>query len=750
MTRLNRVGCACVTLLFVLGLARVSMAAGGSAVEELSKRLPDNVIGLVATSGGDALKDDFNKAALGRIWNDQGVQTFYKSVKTELINLASKESGDQSVGQKVDMVLQYAQLVLSRPVAIGLMQAKVEDGPPAGLFVIVNAGPRKAELTAALGKLEAMAGEGEIVDRQIGDLKMRSVSDMNDLPLYWGWVEDYLVVALNDAQNVAAKYVASPRSAASATVGKLPAGDDALVEYYDFSKVGTLINWFIEEEGDPGDAAMLAGVAKSLGLTGMKTLIARIGFAGSDLVGDALLEMPVPATGLFAAYKPIDPAWLGAADSRAVSAAACNVDVASLYDLAMNTIKTVSPDEEYPEVQKGIAAFESEAKVQIRGGLLNSLAGPAVFYVLPAGKLTEAPQGGFVVAAKVKDAKQFETVVNALGEFAAAQAQGMLQVSEQKLDDGRVQHVWTIAPLAMMGVMPTWSISGDHVLIGSNKELCDMGVKQLTAKGPDAKSLVDTEGYKKATAGLPSNLISLNYTDSGVQLEQMMTQLQQIWPMATMMAMQAGIKLPVMLPSLTAIAKDLTPSCGYRYFSPEGLRWHYRGSGIEVSQMAAAGAGVGAAVALPALAKARDQARRVASMSNLKQIGLALIMYANDHENKLPDDLKAAEKYGVTGRVLESPFKPNGFTGPSYIYISGLSTSMDSQSIIAYENPAFREDGTNAVFLDGHVEFLTPDAFREKLAATYKELGKEAPAIKFKGEAESKPSAPATVTPSEA
>jgi prepilin-type N-terminal cleavage/methylation domain-containing protein/prepilin-type processing-associated H-X9-DG protein len=43
-----------------------------------------------------------------------------------------------------------------------------------------------------------------------------------------------------------------------------------------------------------------------------------------------------------------------------------------------------------------------------------------------------------------------------------------------------------------------------------------------------------------------------------------------------------------------------------------------------------------AAMLLPALSRAREQARRTACKSNLKQIGLALLMYALDYEGNFP------------------------------------------------------------------------------------------------------------------
>ena len=421
MVRSFRVYHAGVVVLLVAGLVQAA-AVGGSAIEDLTKRLPDNVIGLVATSGGDALKEDFGKTAPGRIWNDQGVQSFYRSIKTELLGQLKQKAEDPNISQKVDMAIRYARLALSRPLILGVSQVEVKEGPPVCGFAIVNAGPRKAELTAALTKLEAMAGEGEIVDTQVGSLKMRGLKEQGDMPLYWGWVEDYLVIAANDAQGTVARYLVSPRAAASAAFGKVPGGNDALVAYCNYTKAGALISTLVQEEGGAEEAGILTAVAKSLGFNGIRTLAVRVGFAGPDLVGDALLEMATPPTGVFAIYKPVDPSWLAAVDARAVAVTAVNTDIAGLYDMLINTVKTASPDEGYPEIQKGIAAFESTAKVRIRDGLLNSLAGPAVFYTLPAGAMSEAPRGGFVVVAKLKEAQQFEKAMTALGDFAGRRA----------------------------------------------------------------------------------------------------------------------------------------------------------------------------------------------------------------------------------------------------------------------------------------------------------------------------------------
>lgn len=54
--------------------------------------------------------------------------------------------------------------------------------------------------------------------------------------------------------------------------------------------------------------------------------------------------------------------------------------------------------------------------------------------------------------------------------------------------------------------------------------------------------------------------------------------------------------------------------------------------------------GILAALLLPALARAKQSAQRIACVSNLKQVGLAFGMYLDDHGNRFPDrrDLKSS------------------------------------------------------------------------------------------------------------
>jgi len=716
----------CVQLLLMSVVCPSKVESATSAAEELLTMIPDDAVGFVATSGCDDLKPAFEKTILGRIWNDPGVKTFLEAIKKELLAKAIQEM-PQLNNEGVDLIEGIIRQVTARPLVIGVARKDNAQGPPLYGFAILDAGPRKDEIASALTKLESFADEGDIVEIEVGSAKMHGPKNSGDVPGYWGWVGNYFVFAINDGEGLALKYVqGSNNKPAPACLQNVPGSGDALVMHFNREKVFDILSAIARMSGGEEEFGAVETAVRELGLSNIKSFTERVGFDGPDIVSNCLMEMPQPRTGLLANLKPINLTMFDMADPGAISATAVNCDIAGMYDTIMKTAKNVIGDD-FMEVENAIAAVESELNFKIRKGLLESLSGPVLSYVLPGGMTMQSPQGGFVIIAGLKDAKLLEESLTALGKFAAAKSEGMVQVSSQ-VQDGHTVHTWAVMPLAMAQVIPSWTVMGDRVVIGSNPALLTSAIKQIDS---GTKSIRGTDGFRKVTAKLPANLLSFKYGDSKAQFTQLTTAVQQFWPMATMFASNAGLKLPFVLPQLSHIAQDMGPSCQYSWLDASGMRSYYRGAGIEPSLGAVAGGALGAGIMMPALARARTQGKNAVSMSNLKQLSLAVIMYADDHDGKLPENFEQAKNYYGNPKVLESPLKPKGFNGPCYIYVNGQSMNAKSPSrqIIIYENPKYCKDTINAAFLDGHVERMQRERFRETLESTYKQLGKEMPEI---------------------
>ena len=107
-----------------------------------------------------------------------------------------------------------------------------------------------------------------------------------------------------------------------------------------------------------------------------------------------------------------------------------------------------------------------------------------------------------------------------------------------------------------------------------------------------------------------------------------------------------------------------------------------------------------AGMLLPALNNARNKARSVNCISNLKQLGLGILMYANDHEDLLPADLKAIVKQAyIQPAVLNNLI----YVGP-YEKVKTTQIRRPSTYVVAICNRSEHNGILNVLFLDGHVE----------------------------------------------
>jgi hypothetical protein len=68
-----------------------------------------------------------------------------------------------------------------------------------------------------------------------------------------------------------------------------------------------------------------------------------------------------------------------------------------------------------------------------------------------------------------------------------------------------------------------------------------------------------------------------------------------------------------------------------------------------------AGIAMLAALMLPALAKAKSKAQTISCVNNMKQIGLAARIWANDHQDKFPPDFITMSNELNTPRILVCP-----------------------------------------------------------------------------------------------
>ncbi len=109
----------------------------------------------------------------------------------------------------------------------------------------------------------------------------------------------------------------------------------------------------------------------------------------------------------------------------------------------------------------------------------------------------------------------------------------------------------------------------------------------------------------------------------------------------------------------------------------------------------------GAALVLPALTKAKTKAQKVTALNNLRQIGVAVQMAANENSGKLPASLAALTNELGSDKALTDPE-----TGKPFIYLAAGEHlgQLSSNTVLAY-SPSGKRDRA-VLFADGRVELL--------------------------------------------
>lgn len=115
-----------------------------------------------------------------------------------------------------------------------------------------------------------------------------------------------------------------------------------------------------------------------------------------------------------------------------------------------------------------------------------------------------------------------------------------------------------------------------------------------------------------------------------------------------------------------------------------------------------------AGMMLPALARAKAKSTRVMAISNLKQIGLASMIWAQDNGGYLPPSFEAMKSELGSEKIL---LDPN--SGQRFVYVGSGKKADNVDAIVAYSPSDM--NGRAVVFADGSVQQMTSEKFQEAL-----------------------------------
>lgn len=704
-------------ILFVLLSVLAGAVCAATDLEALAQRCPSGTIGFIATSGTEDFGAAFRSSIAGQIASDPQVKSFFEQLFASVSKLNDEDSA------KAQDFLDFAEQVFRSPTigAISIDPVNNTDRPT--FFLISRTVTDSKEFNAALEKaVSSIFDAGDVQKQTIAGSTVYTSADPSQREtVYMAQSGEYFILAGNDGgYSLLSNGPANTQLAG--VLSRVPASQDAVVGYVDVRKIMALAE---EEVGQ--DFETIKSVLQSLGLQDVSHALMHAGFEGKNIVAQNLVKTPT-SEGIWNALGRADRGLFNYVDPRALQACVFQVDPAVLYDTVMTAIARASADTAQ-EAQEGIAEVEAMLDFRIREDLLANIEGSFMGYALPVNASPELMSGGYVIAARLKDAQKVEKCLLNLGSVIQSFGQQQVQVTSQQTADGKTIHIWAVTLMAMMQIIPSWSIEGDMLIFTSHPSVTKSAVARFAAGQQD--SLVSDARFTALLSTVPNDAIMISLMDSKTNARQLMQMLQRFWPMMNMGLMQEGIQLPIMLPSIDAYIEQMEPGLRYARKTSDGIESFYMGTGLEAGAGGVAGGAMGLAVLMPALNRTKKIAQRVVSGTNLKEVGLAAIVYANDHDGKFPSTLnELTADYDVSEKTLTSPRKPDDFQGPSYILVPGLTDAAPASAVLAYENPAFVEDDqVNVLYTDGHVAAESKETLKQNLKTTYEHLGKPMPEI---------------------
>jgi prepilin-type processing-associated H-X9-DG protein len=193
-----------------------------------------------------------------------------------------------------------------------------------------------------------------------------------------------------------------------------------------------------------------------------------------------------------------------------------------------------------------------------------------------------------------------------------------------------------------------------------------------------------------------------------------------------------GVPSPAMLvPPLSDLLPELSPAGQVSWVDDAG--WHAQGVtpfpgaaliGSDPTMSIAAPALV-SSILLPSLNRARDTSNRVKCAGNERQIGQAILLYANEHKGRYPQDLGTLVKSepidldaficpasgdSVPQNIRTAPKDAQATwvnDNSNFVYIGqGLNFNAPADAVVLYERADNHDqEGMNMLYADGHVEW---------------------------------------------
>jgi Protein of unknown function (DUF3352) len=682
--------------------------------QALGDRIPAGAIIYVGWNGSESLGPKYKGSNLEAVLADSNIPAVFEEFLPQVFDRIAKENPEAA--EPIQIFRAIAGPMWRHPSAFAFIDVDLQNpnGPRPHALLVSQAGKDAAALAKQLEDLLQAQGQPPF------PVKVVRVGDLVALTVGYDKGED----ALAGGPNGPKALTTNPNfTKALAQVDK----DAVVTGYLDVDGLLTLAGELSKTA--PQEAQdMYPKVKDALGLEGIHQVIWTQGFDGKQWGTRAFVAAPEPRPGLLGALlagKPISNDVLKTIPQNATIAAAGRFDLGGFIAAVRTAIGKVHPDAQQ-QFDQILDQVNQTIGLDVQKDLLANLGDEWAYYADPS--VLGKGLMGVTLVNRLKDPAKAEDALTKLedfiNKFAAEQLkQEKITIAFRQSKVGGLN----IHYLAIPAITPAWAIADGNLYVGLFPEVVVSAAAQVSGKG---KSILDNPAF----VSMRDHIAGTNKV-SGVSFMDLARLAPDSYPSWLVVSRlvgigdMMGIRSPIMvLPPLNKLMPYLAPAGQASWSDAEGVHLRaispFPGSeilGSDPGGMSIFQEATMVGVLLPSLNKARGQANRVKSMSNLRQIGLGAIMYANAKNGALPKDLgEIIETQDMSVEVFVNPSTktavPQGLNpkqqaqwvkeNSDYVWNgAGKTTAARANVPIGWEKPETATDGISILFIDGHVEF---------------------------------------------
>ncbi len=497
----------------------------------------------------------------------------------------------------------------------------------------------------------------------------------------------------------------------------------------------------------PEIKAKVPAIIDSLGVNGLTQIASTSGFDGKGWSSQGFMGVTGPHKGIVTLFseKPVDNTTLALVPKDAVMFTTGHLDLQKVYNEATSVVGKID-ENALKEFQNGVAEVNQMIGMNIEQDIIAPFGDEWTFYRAP-----NEDVGGisFVFVQKLRDpdrlAKTLATAESVINE----KAQGRFKID--KTTTSKIE----VSSISFLQFSLAWTVRNGYLYVSSLDGIAS-AVKQVENKGP---SIVENDLYKAAMARMPQGIkpTTIAYSNPAKLYPELRRTLLGLLPIAR----AAGLDLPAdLLPDTSDIAPFLTPGAQVAWWDADGLhtmaKSAFPGSQIiggnpAQSTTVVAIAGVGTAVMMPSLGRAREMANRSVDLANERGLAMSAVVWAASNNDNMPDHLgrlvlegDVAAKQLVSKRTDTTALEMNpeleqlaksDFAKFSqevdkhcdYVYVGkGLKADSDASIIVIYQKPGpWTSEGIPVAFADSHAEFIRMGPGMEEAFAATNDLLKK-------------------------